>query len=380
MTQNYFVVEFTKMPEAPLREKPAFERQQDALNELAHLVEDCDNRLTLESLNLGQRYIKGRLDICLEIRAGDGSGNFHIILGRPLRELGLGDIGGKVGDSDLLPGLVIEPGNEESLVAVRLQRGSKYQPWLVPDNLEDRLFRFVGLVKITVHVHDEMATSPRSDRQEHSPIDTHLVCAAEGLQIDWYEARMMLVRVVEGVNGIQQDVSSVPVRLEDFDHRFGSVRNLFLFRKGGSKFVSCLPKRKGNISRGVVSFHQDREGRKHLVQWRSQIMQKVADPDVQRCRNGGGDEAPDLNSIRVDVGRDFVNARWIEAGERTCGPVPGKLTGRREVESRDGRQLIDDGGEIIDFGFGPFDLGETLNERPYRFHDRVYHGTSKRPS
>jgi hypothetical protein len=44
-----------------LREKSAFERQQDAMNELAHLMEDCDNGLMLKTLDIAKGYVEGRM-------------------------------------------------------------------------------------------------------------------------------------------------------------------------------------------------------------------------------------------------------------------------------------------------------------------------------
>src|SRR5205807_69071 len=55
---------------------------QDALHELADLMKRYDDRLTLERRDFGQRYIEGRLDIGLELRArGDGD-KFHLVISR----------------------------------------------------------------------------------------------------------------------------------------------------------------------------------------------------------------------------------------------------------------------------------------------------------
>jgi hypothetical protein len=53
----------------PLWVKSSFERQNDALNELAHLLKRCDDRLTLDSSDLGKRYIEARLEIALKLRS-----------------------------------------------------------------------------------------------------------------------------------------------------------------------------------------------------------------------------------------------------------------------------------------------------------------------
>jgi hypothetical protein len=51
-----------------LSEKPLFERQQEALNEIAELLDRCRNRMTFDGLNLYERYVGSNLKVVLHIR------------------------------------------------------------------------------------------------------------------------------------------------------------------------------------------------------------------------------------------------------------------------------------------------------------------------
>ena len=62
-----------------LGEKSLFERQQNALREASHLVEDCRNRLVLGRSDLIERYIDGRLDIGLKFTAGSEGEEFVVV-------------------------------------------------------------------------------------------------------------------------------------------------------------------------------------------------------------------------------------------------------------------------------------------------------------
>jgi hypothetical protein len=42
-------------------EKSLFERQQGAVNELSHLMQDCVDRLSLEILDIAKGHIEGRI-------------------------------------------------------------------------------------------------------------------------------------------------------------------------------------------------------------------------------------------------------------------------------------------------------------------------------
>src|SRR4051812_8370607 len=68
-----------------LRKKSTLERQQDALNEAASLVQDCNDWLSFERLNPAECYTNGRLDVALECRARPGGEKFILVIraGRP---------------------------------------------------------------------------------------------------------------------------------------------------------------------------------------------------------------------------------------------------------------------------------------------------------
>jgi hypothetical protein len=65
------------MPIAFIARKSVSELQQRALNEIAQLREDADNRFTFQSRDIAKRYIEGRLEICLKFRPRRGGQEFH---------------------------------------------------------------------------------------------------------------------------------------------------------------------------------------------------------------------------------------------------------------------------------------------------------------
>jgi hypothetical protein len=72
----------TQADASSLVEKSRFERQQNALDQLAHLMERYDNRFSFETGSLAKGYIEGRLKFCLKLRSGGGGHEFHIIVSR----------------------------------------------------------------------------------------------------------------------------------------------------------------------------------------------------------------------------------------------------------------------------------------------------------
>jgi hypothetical protein len=65
---------------ANLKKKRNFEISQDIFDRLARLVENCNNRLTLETVNILDDYIKGRLKICLKARTRRDGQEFQVML------------------------------------------------------------------------------------------------------------------------------------------------------------------------------------------------------------------------------------------------------------------------------------------------------------
>jgi hypothetical protein len=112
----------------------------------------------------------------------------------------------------------------------------------------------------------------------------------------------------------------------------------------------------------------DGNAAEHLVERTPEIVEDRANRDVERCRDIRENITPDLYSIRVDVFDRFVQARWVRHGG-SSGLVTGKFDRCEDIEIRGGfEKLVDFDLEIIDLGFGPFDLGETFQKRT-RFHD-----------
>lgn len=145
-----------------LRKKSTFERQQDLLDELAHLVEDSNNRLTLESSNIAQGYIEGRINLYLEVRSRNTGCDFHIVLGRLRRKSGLGYPVGQI-DSRFAANLIIEPCCEKSRRLTDIE--TEDDSCVISSNFEAGRFRVVGLNEIAVCVHGQVPPGSGADRQ-----------------------------------------------------------------------------------------------------------------------------------------------------------------------------------------------------------------------
>lgn len=57
---------YTGQRQAGALEETTFKRQQDALREIAHLLEDCRDRLAFNSGNFCERYVNGRMQVALK--------------------------------------------------------------------------------------------------------------------------------------------------------------------------------------------------------------------------------------------------------------------------------------------------------------------------
>src|SRR6266446_358104 len=64
------------------REEALLKRQQDAVNEPAHLMERYANRLSFQSLNFAEGYLDGRLNIGLKLRAWGSDHEFPLVVAR----------------------------------------------------------------------------------------------------------------------------------------------------------------------------------------------------------------------------------------------------------------------------------------------------------
>lgn len=63
-------------------EEALLKRQQDAVNELTHLMESYRNRLSFDTSRLSERYVDGRLDICVKLRSRNSGKELHLIVSR----------------------------------------------------------------------------------------------------------------------------------------------------------------------------------------------------------------------------------------------------------------------------------------------------------
>jgi hypothetical protein len=282
-----------------LRGKSLLERHQDALNELAHLVEDCDNRLSLETLDLAKRYIEGRLQIYLKIRARDCGCDFHIIVGRVGRQNRPFDVRGDVWRAGASPffGLVVEYFDRACGPHGPAENDLGRRPLL-----ESRSLRDIGLHQIAICASDEVPSSARTQGQKRPSINAELVHGDDGLEIDWHEAGAMFVGFVDCINGAQERVSLLSKGLELPEH------------------VMCID----NTISGAMLV--DCDGAQHLVERSSNVVKDRSHGEIEVGRNLWPSEAPDLNAIRIDLGCDFMQATaWakevVRSAPRRCAAL-----------------------------------------------------------
>ena len=348
-----------------LRKKSAIERQQDFIDELSELVEDCNNALTLESIDIAQRYVEGWTSLYLEIRSRNTGRNFHIVLGHPRKKLSFSDPLGEI-RTGLASCLIVDPIGKEFGPFFSVKTYNEMIGDVATDNDAGSLGT-VGLREIVVHVHGQMASCSGADTQQDALIiNTESGNLRPCVQIDRYQAGMMLIGVVEGVECVQERITGF-VRFEDSDGFTDVGTQLSLFSKGGLKFTPVAAEWKRHASRRIMGLNGD--GAEHLVQRTAQVMQNSANGHIQGCGNVRENITPDFDTIRIDVFDRFMQARWI--GHRGSSRlVSGKFDRSEDVEIGSGlEQSTDLDLEIVDFGFGPFDLGETFSKRRFRFHD-----------
>jgi hypothetical protein len=246
------------------REEALLKRQQDALDELAHLMEDCNNRLTLEALNIGERYAEGRLYICLKLRARNGGEEFILIAGTD-----------RAWRRDISLGVHVLP------IAISNYQDNGVAASFLPSIGSPSLYAVVP--------------HPRSEGCRH-------------------QGRMVLIPFVEGVKRPQESIPSF-VWLGCANQFFCLWGQLFLFSKGFLEFLGRGPKGKHNPVGCRMA--QECDCASGLVEWRAKSMENGADIYAQFLREFlPYPKVPDLlSAVRIDLGEHFIGVRFVEGAD-----------------------------------------------------------------
>jgi len=293
-----------------LQVKSTFELQQDARDRIAHLVECCNHRLTLNGLNIAERYIQGRLEICLKFCARQGGQHFHAFLRREMS---------------------VNAEDYSSRVQVR-----------------SRLSVMDWLRKVVVVVPHKMPTFTGAYRENFAGENTKFTHICAGLEIDRHKSEV-LVPSVEFVEG-EQDI--VPtgivvasrIRLAIADELDGGRGHLFCFlRKFSFERIPRPPEGEGGRSWGLSRMLNGKLV-SQVVQRSAEIEQGLADDDPESARQFFAKLVPP----NVDSGL------VVSLGDKVIWTTFDKFG--------------DLGFDLVDLGFGPFDLGFGV-EKHFRFHD-----------
>jgi hypothetical protein len=134
---------------ALLAEKLFFECRQNIRNRIAHLVECCNNRLTLEGFNIAERYIEGRFKVGREFRVRQRRQQFHAFLR-----------------------------GELTIDTEHYSRGAAQRKSWLP--VEDRLRQVVVLVP------DKVPALPGPYCENPAGVNSKFAHICGGLEIDWH--------------------------------------------------------------------------------------------------------------------------------------------------------------------------------------------------
>jgi hypothetical protein len=255
-------------PLSALGEEAVFKRQQYAVNQLAHLMQRYSDRLPFEAGRLGERYIDGRLKVCLKLRSRLNGKELHFIFSRC---------------------------NFENKTAVGNERG---------------VFGRIGLGQVLVRSAGiEVFPVLNSDSDEFAGFEDGK--SLHGLACSDVEGRNRNPVFFVSVKKMEGAEVRVPSRvcMGVPDELFTSGREeLYYFSKLGVVCVDVGTEGEGNSGGHPSKFH--RKYCKNVVEGVAQIGQNVANCDLP-C---GGQAFVDLelvnflSSLDINIGNDFV---WL---------------------------------------------------------------------
>jgi hypothetical protein len=307
-------------------EESLLKRQQDALDEIAQLRQDVDNRFTFEAPDIAKRYVEGRLEICLNLRSRRCGQEFKGFVRCALpqifeRNAALG------GWPDRQTGLKVHP--IETIGAPNL-----------PLNCQSHVINVCESPLVF-----QMLATTRPDDERHSVPNGKIANLAAGAEVYWHKSKPMFVLSVDHMQQAQKRVT-VPseIRFAIAD-KFGCPDGeLFLFQKLGFEFIEVAPEGKLDLAVGLFA-DADNNFRQHVVECGPEIVQNFAGQDRKFMRWLLAQfETPNfLIGFRIDLGDNFVTGRFEEGSE---GDI-----------------------ELLDLGFGPLGLEKRPQERRFRVHD-----------
>lgn len=234
-----------------LRKKSALERQQDALDEIAQIRKDVDNRFTFETPDIAKRYVEGRLKICLKLRSGRGGEEIECFFGRTRANIFEHHASGVVDAGKACNGVH----NRHPIHTPRSAKASQ------PD--------IVGVAG-PIFVFQALPGSGAEHQGEPVP-NREIAGFSAGAEIYRHKPHPVFVAAVSGMQQPQERVASV-VRLQIPNHLDSVGGKLFLFSKGGFKFTEIQAEGEFDVAFASFGYPND-DLAKHLVEGRPKVME-----------------------------------------------------------------------------------------------------------
>lgn len=251
----------------PSGEESALKRQQKALDEIAHLVEDCNNRLTLKSLNIAERYVRTEVEICYHFRIRESGEDIQLIY-RAIR----GDFERNHFDRsgiDILGGLG----------GIGLNQSLRTPGHVLPQL--------------------------RTEHQQIGLEDLHVADKHRSANVNGNGLHPMFISAVELVDVPKKVVPST-VRLGCRNEVEGVARKLFMFSKLGFEHIFIPPERE--IDPRIAKALLDVECRDKVIQGGPDIMQDFANNYGKVPGDGVGKRGIPhlLSALRIELGRQTI--------------------------------------------------------------------------
>jgi hypothetical protein len=294
------------------------ERQQDALDEIAQIRKDVDDRFTFKAADIAERYVKGRFEICLKFRTRRGGQEFECFFRRARSEIVEANPISEIGD--------------DRKTANRVEDA---KPVHTPRSADAREPEIFDIAKSLFN--GETLPPSGTDYQGLSVPNGEIADGARGAEVYRHKSHPMFIAAVDRMEQPQERVTSI-VRLQIPNHLDRVGGKLFLFSNGGFKFTEIQTEREFDSALGSLGNPNDYLCQ-HLVEGRPEVMQNFSGSHGQIV----GELAIEMKTpnflvgLRITLGNDFVSCRCEEGFDRNI--------------------------EIVNLGFGPLDLGEGRYKR-----------------
>jgi hypothetical protein len=307
-----------------LREKSSFECQQDALDEIAQIRKDMDNRFTFKAPDIAERYVKGRLEICLKFRARGCGQEFECFFRCA---------GSEIVEANPVPGIR----NDRQAANWIEDAKPVHAPCATKPGKSE-------IIDIAKPFFGGEVLPPSGTYYQGLPVPKGEIADGTcGAEVYRHEPHPVFIAAVSGMQQPQERVPSI-VRLQIPNHLYRIGGKLFLFSKCGFKFTEIQSERELNLAFGSLGNSDDNLGQ-HLIERGPQVMEDFPGSHREIVRKLACElKAPNfLSGLGITFGNDFVSC-CCEKG-------------------------FNGGIEIVDLGFGPLDLGEGRYKRRFKIHD-----------